>query len=463
MRTRLLLFLALAVAAPAGAEGPIERLSGALRFETVSHQDPADFDPEPFLELHRYLEAAFPGTHASLELEVVADYSLLFTWKGRNPELAPILLTSHVDVVPVIPGTEERWTHPPFGGVVADGYVWGRGALDDKVGVLATLEAVESLVGQGFVPERTVYLAFGHDEELGGPEGAGAITSLLESRGVRLWFSLDEGMAIVGGIAGIEEPIAMIGVAEKGFLTLRLTAKAAGGHSSVPAPGGAIPRLARAVTRLDETPLPARMGSVADSTFDAIGPLLSGLQGFVVSQRWLLGGLLESVLSETASMNAMIRTTTALTIVEGGVKANVLPTSATVTANFRLIPGDTVAGVVEEVRRIIDDPEIEIEVATGREASGVSSHTSEAYAAIAAAVDLIVPGVVVAPALVVGGTDTKHYGRIADDSYRFTPFRLGEDDLGRIHGTDERVSVEDYPDIIRFYEALVRGAAGSGG
>lgn len=461
MRLLGVLLLTSLVAIPAHAEGPIERLSGALRFETISHQDAADFDPEPFVELHRYLAAAFPKTHATLELERVADYSLLFTWKGRDPALAPFLLTSHFDVVPVIPGTEERWSQPPFGGVVADGYVWGRGALDDKAGVLATLEAVEGLVARGFQPERTIYLAFGHDEELGGDVGAAGMTDLLESRGVRLWFSLDEGMAIADGIAGIEEPVAMIGIAEKGFLTLRLTAKAAGGHSSVPQPGGAIPRLARAVTRLDETPLPSRMGSVAGAMFDALGPHLPAVQGFLISQRWALGPLLESALSETPSMNAMIRTTTAITIVTGGVKANVLPTSATATANFRLVPGDTVAGVVDNVRSIIDDPEIEIEVEQGREASPVASDSGAAWKVIGAAVQVIAPGVIVAPALVLGGTDSKHYGRIAEDSYRFTPFKLGEDDFARVHGTNERIAVDDYPNLIRFYEALVQGAAGA--
>ncbi len=461
MRLLSVLSLSILVAISAAAEGPIERLSGALRFETISHQNPTDFDPEPFSELHRYLEAAFPKTHATLERERVADYSLLFTWRGSDPSLAPILLTSHFDVVPVIPGTEERWSQPPFGGVVADGYLWGRGALDDKVGVLATLEAVEALLTSGFAPERTVYLAFGHDEELGGDVGAAGITELLESRGVRLWFSLDEGMAIVSGIAGLEKPVAMIGVAEKGFLTLRLTATADGGHSSVPTPDGAIPRLARAVARLDETPLPTRMGSVANAMFDALGPHLPGIQGFVISQRWALGGVLESILSETPSMNAMIRTTTAITIVEGGVKANVLPTSATATVNFRVVPGDTVAGVVEAVREIIDDPEIEIEIEEGREASKVASDSGEAWEAIRAAVESTAPGVIVAPALVLGGTDSKHYGRIADDSYRFTPFRLGEDDLGRVHGTDERLAVEDYPNIIGFYESLIQGASGT--
>ena len=454
-----LLVAAMLVGPPAAAETPISRLAAALRFQTVSPQSPGDFDAAPFLAMHQFLAAAFPRTHAALEREVVAGYSLLYTWQGRDPSAEPILLTSHLDVVPVIPGTEEQWEQPPFGGVVADGHVWGRGALDDKVGVLATLEAVEGLLAEGFVPDRTVYLAFGHDEELGGPQGAAAITALLAERGVRLQFTLDEGMAIVEGMGGVDRPIAMVGVAEKGFLTLRLVAHAAGGHSSVPSRNGAIPRLARALVRLDETPLPARLGSVAGGLLDAIRPYLPGLQGFVIAQRWALGGVLESYLSEDPAMNAIIRTTTAMTILEGGVKANVLPTSATATVNFRLVPGDSVDFVVDEVRRIIDDPGIDIEVGQGREASAVASADSAGYAAIARAVRATDPDLVVAPALVVGGTDTKHYGQLADDSYRFTPFRLRPSDMGRIHGTNERLAVDDYATMIAFYSALLRDAS----
>ena len=461
LNAALAVLLSAGLAAPMAAEGPVERLAAALRFETISHGDPADFEAEPFLEFHRYLAAAFPATHAALEREVVADYSLLYTWRGRDESAQPFLLTSHFDVVPIVPGTQERWTHPPYGGVIADGFVWGRGALDDKVGVLGTLEAVEALVKEGFVPERTVYLAFGHDEELGGDSGAASIAELLASRGVQLWFSLDEGMAILERTAGVDASVAMIGVAEKGFLTLRLTAKAIGGHSSVPPPGGAIPRLARAITRLEETPLPARSSGVADLMFDSLVPHVPGFQGFLLGNRHLFGGLVESYMSETPAMNAALRTTTAITMIQGGVKENVLPTDASVAVNFRLVPGDTVDGVIAEVQRIIDDSEIEIEVMTAREASAVSSHTSEAYQVITAAISDIGSELVVAPALVLGGTDSKHYSQIADDAYRFTPYRLADDDLGRVHGTDERVSVDGYAEIMTFYRGLLTRAGGS--
>ncbi len=442
------------------ADTPAERLATALRLKTVSHQDPKDFDPQPFLDLHAHLARWFPRVHAQLAHEVVADYSLLFTWPGSDPALQPMLLTSHLDVVPVADDALADWTHPPFAGVIEGGFVWGRGSLDDKQGVMATLEAVEQLLADGFAPQRTVYLAFGHDEEIGGGGGAKRITELLASRGVRFWFSLDEGMAITSGIAGLARPAALIGVAEKGFLTLDLTAKAAGGHSSVPPPSGAIGRIARAVVRLEENPLPPRMGAVAGLMFDALAPELPPLRRFALTQRWLFGPLIERMLAGEPATNAMMRTTTAVTIVGGGVKANVLPRTATVTVNFRLIPGDTAEAVTAMVREIVDDPEIEIAVRTAEEASPISRSDSEAYQALAATLAETAPDAVVAPALVLGGTDSSHYGKISDDAYRFAPMRLGPSDLARVHGVDERLSVENYGEMIRFYAALVKNAAG---
>jgi carboxypeptidase PM20D1 len=443
------------------ADEAAERLAGAVRLRTVSFEDPAAFDPQPFLDFHDYVAEHFPRTHAALEREIVADYSLLYTWRGSDSSLAPVLLTSHHDVVPVIPGTESDWTHPAFGGVIADGFIWGRGTLDDKLGVLGTLEAVESLVVAGFAPTRTVYLAFGHDEELGGPAGAAAITALLAERGVQLWFTLDEGMAIISDMAGIESPIAAIGVAEKGYMTIELTARAPGGHSSIPPREGAIGRLAKAVLRVEDTQLPAHLDGVAGSMLDSMAPYLPTVQRMALSQRWLLGGVLKLALSMAPETNALIRTTTAVTIVRGGAKANVLPTSATATVNFRVHPSDTVDDIFARVREIVDDPEIEMTLAPdARDASEVASSDNAAYEALGAAIREVYPGIPLVPALVFGGTDSKHYGEIADDSYRFTPMRVGRDTTKRIHGIDERIALADYAKLPPFYEALLRGAAG---
>jgi len=426
----------------------VQRLAEAVRIRTVSPQTPADFDAEPFFAFHTFLERSFPRTHAALEREIVADYSLLYTWRGSDSSLQPVLLTSHQDVVPAVPASLERWTYPPFSGAVAEGFVWGRGTLDDKMALMATLEAIESLVAAGFQPSRTVYLAFGHDEELGGDAGAKAITDLLESRGVRLWFSLDEGMVIVDGMAGLEEPIAMIGVAEKGYMTLELIAHAQGGHSSMPPRESAIGRLATAIGRVEASPLPAHLEGVAGDLFDALAPMLPAGQRFAIGQRWLLGPFLVSALSDDPATNATIRTTTAVTIVRGGVKANVLPSEATATVNFRIHPGDTFP---------------EIEVVRASNASPVSSSSSEAFAALSETIGEVFGGLPVVPALVVGGTDSKHYGRIADDAYRFAPIQIGPSDRTRVHGVDERIAIDAYREAPAFYQALLRRVAGRAG
>jgi carboxypeptidase PM20D1 len=454
-----LLLMALAGAAQAASDGAIERFSEAVRIRTVSPQDPADFDPSAFVAFHAFLERAYPRTHATLEREVVAGYSLLYTWPGSDASLAPILLTSHIDVVPIVPGSEARWTHPAFDGVVADGFLWGRGTLDDKVGVMATLEAVESLVEGGFAPARTVYLAFGHDEELGGNAGAGGITALLESRGVRLFMSLDEGMAISEDMAGTQGQVAMIGVAEKGFLTLELVATAPGGHSSMPGTESAIGSLARAVTRLEENPMPARLEGITGDMLDALSPQLPFTSRLAISQRWLLGGLLVSGLSASPETNALVRTTTAVTMIDAGTKANVLPSNATATANFRIHPSDRSEAIVERVRELVTEEGIEVRVVEAREASAVSRTDSAAYGALVETIREVYGDIPVAPALVLGGTDTKHYGRIAEDSYRFTPVRLRAEDARRLHGIDERIALDVYEKMPDFYAALLRRTA----
>lgn len=451
---------ALLGASAQAADGAAERLSEAVKIQTISTQDAADFDAAPFFAFHDFLAQNFPKTHAALEREIVAEYSLLYTWKGSDASLEPILLTSHIDTVPVIPESLSRWTQPPFSGAIVDGFVWGRGTLDNKFGVMATLEAVEALVAEGFEPTRTVYLAFGHDEEIGGNAGAEGITQLLESRNVRLWFSLDEGMAILDSMAGLEGRLASIGVAEKGFVSLEVTARAPGGHSSMPSRDSAIGKLSAAIVRIEASPMPLRLGGMSGEMLDAIGEHSSGFNGFALRNRWLFGPLVTSALSERPETNAMIRTTTAVTIVRGGVKENVLPSKASAIVNFRLHPQDTVEGVLEHTRNAVDDPEIEVTVVRGSEASEVSSSSGEAWDALCAAIEAVYPGTPTAPALVLGGTDSKHYARVAGDSYRFAPMILGPNDARRVHGIDERISIETYERMPAFYSALIRGAAG---
>jgi len=444
--------------------GAAERLAGALRFVTVSHEAGANVEAAAFQGLHQYLEQSFPKVHATLTREPVAEHSLLYTWKGRNPGLPPLLLMSHQDVVPVEPGTEKDWTHPPFSGFIDGQFVWGRGALDDKAGVLAILEAAETLLSRGFQPERTVYFAFGHDEEVGGRRGAAALAALLAQRGVRPEFILDEGGAILDGmIPGIERPVAMVGTAEKGSLSVELTAESAGGHSSMPPPHGAIGRLAAAIEALEDHPMPARIAGATQRSFEYLAPEMPFGQRLVLANLWLFGPLAERQFASDPAGNARIRTTTAATIFQGGVKENVLPHRARAVVNFRILPGDSIAGVIQHVRDTVG-PDVKLAWGGSRlatEPSGESDTGAPPFALIQKTLAQVVPGIVVSPNLLSGGTDTKHYVRLSRNIYRFAPIRMKEGDLGRLHGTNERVGIESYAEAVRFFEQLLRNAAGA--
>jgi len=447
------------------ANAAAQRLAGAVRFPTVSHEQGKNVEAQAFLDLHRYLEASFPRVHRTLTREVVADYSLLYTWPGWKPALPPILLMSHMDVVPVEPGTERQWAHPPFSGAIADGYIWGRGAMDDKVSVLGVLEGIETLIGQGFQPERTVLLAFGHDEEVGGLRGAAATAKLLASRGVRPAWILDEGGIIAKGmVPGLDAPVAMISTAEKGFVTVELTARSHGGHSSMPPKSTAIGRVAAAVQKLEQNPMPARIDGATRESFDFLAPELPLAARLPLANLWLFGPAVKRQLSGEPASDARLRTTTAATMIRGGVKENVLPSEAKAWVNFRILPGDSVAAVLEHVRATVG-PGIEVAV-SGNLASEPSpqSQTGEpSFRLLQTTVSQVFPGMLAAPNLLSGGTDTKHFEKLSSNVYRFIPVTVTAGDLERVHGTNERVSIQDYAGAVRFYAQLVRNAAGGPG
>ena len=294
------------------------RLAEALRFRTISHAPEAPVEADALVGLRAFLAEAFPKVHATLTREIVNGYSLLYTWTGSDPTLNPILLAAHMDVVPVEPGTEADWTHPPFAGAVADGFVWGRGAMDMKSSLMGILEAVEYLLDRGMAPKRTVYLAFGHDEEVGGTNGTAKIARLLAKRGVRLGFTLDEGLVIAEGIVpGVTKPAALVGLAEKGRVSLELVARGECGHSSMPPVSTAAGGIGRALHRLETNQMPAALKSPVSGMFDALAPKMPIFMRAVVANRWLLGPLLLSRLEEKLATNAIIRTTTAATVIRG--------------------------------------------------------------------------------------------------------------------------------------------------
>jgi carboxypeptidase PM20D1 len=436
-----------------------DKLAGLIRFQTVSSLDDPALNVAEFRKLHAYLEQRFPLVHAKLKREFVGGLSLLYTWQGTDASAKPIALMAHHDVTPIAAGTEDRWQVPPFAGQVKDGYVWGRGAWDDKGNLAAQLEAVEQLLAAGFQPRQTVYIVSGADEEVGGLRGAAPIVKILQDRKVRLDFVVDEGLVLTEGvIPGVAAPAALIGVAEKGYVTVQLKVSTPPGHASMPPPPGssAIVKLGDALKRLDEEQFPAKLQGVARELFTTLAPEMQGFQRVALSNLWLFGPLVEKQLAKGASTNAMLRTTTALTIIHAGNKSNVIPGQAEATLDFRILPGDTRETVLQHVRDKVG-PGVDVKVVGGStDPTPVSSTDANSYRAMERTLRSVFPGTVVAPALSVAGSDSQHFVPIADSIYRFSPVRVKPEDVSRLHGTNERISVANLGELVRFYHQLLR-------
>ena len=442
--------------------GVAPRLAQALRFQTVSHQDAGQTKGEEFRALHQYLEQNFPKLHSTLTRELVGDYSLLYTWKGRDENLKPILLLAHQDVVPVEPETLAHWEHPPFEGRIAGGDIWGRGAMDDKFALLAIMEAVEMQLGRSFEPQRTIYLAFGHDEEVGGHGGAAKIAELLRARKVGPEFVLDEGLTISDGVLpDLSQPVALIGVADKGYLSLELSVEVESGHSSMPPPQTAIGVLSAAVNRLEGRQMPASIAGVPRQTLEYVGPEMPFGKRLVMANLWLFKPLVERTLAASPATNAGIRTTTAATIIEGGLKENVLPSRARAVVNFRPLPGDSLERVAAHVGEVVNDPRVKINRygVSNSEPSAVSDVNAAGFQIIERTLRQVFPDVLVAPGLCVGGTDSKHYAGLSNNIFRFSPLRLRREDMKRLHGINEKTSVKDYAAGVKFYYQLINNSA----
>ena len=441
-------------------EGAVATLSEAVRLKTISYQDPGKVDRKPFEEFHALLERTYPNVHSKLEVEKINDLSLLFTWKGKDPALAPVMLMGHIDVVPTDEISRAEWKHPPFSGEVADGFIWGRGTLDDKQAILGQLEAVEALLATGYRPERTIYLAYGHDEEVGGNNGAKKIAELLKQRGVELEVAIDEGLAIVDGIVpGTSVPVGLIGIAEKGFLTLFLEVNSTGGHSSMPPKQTAVGVLARAVARLEDNQVPATISGPVALMFDHLGPEMNPVFRTLFANLWLFGPVIMAQLEAKNSTNATLRTTTAVTMISGSPQDNVLPKQARAAINFRIHPRDSIDSVIAHVEKHKHDDRVKIVRegdGFGSEPSAVSSTESRGYKAIATSVRQVWPDFVVGPSLMVGATDSRHMEAIAKDVYRFSALILENEDTARIHGINERIAIEDYKKSITYYGQLIR-------
>lgn len=452
-------------------EAAARRLAGAIPMRTVSSLENPQLADAEFDRLHAYLAQQYPRVHATLKKEVVGRKALLYTWAGSDPAARPVALMAHQDMVPIAPGTEAAWQVEPFAGVVRDGFIWGRGTMDNKGNLFAQMEAVELLLAEGFRPRQTVYLVMGDDEEVSGLRGALPIAELLQSRGVRLEWVLDEGLLVLDGVLpGLSRPAALVGVAEKGYATFFLSLDVAPGHSSMPPSRSAIGSMSAALARLEAAPMPGGIRGVAARMFDALAPEMSGVNRVMLSNLWLTRPLVERQLEKSPSSNAMLRTTTALTIVRAGNKDNVLPGRAEAAVNFRVLPGDTIDGVEAHLRNALANEAIQIKRYPGNsEPSPVSPAEGAGWRTLEQTIRQVFPEAAVAPGLMTAATDSRHFARLSDAVYRFSPIRVTGEDLPRFHGNNERIPVDGYVRMIQFYRQLLGNAgrppapAGTGG
>ncbi|MCR9097445.1 MAG: M20/M25/M40 family metallo-hydrolase [bacterium] len=461
----IVLLTSVLVSGAAFADGPAsdaiaDRLAGAIRFETISPEDPADFRSEPFVAHEAYLRETYPRVFDALDLEHVNEYTLLLRWEGKDDTLKPALFMSHTDVVPVSAAAAEQWSQPPYGGVIADGYVWGRGALDVKTGVIFWLEAVDALLAEGVTPARTIYLAFGHDEEIGGTQGAKLVAELLAERGIRLAMLFDEGGFMIEGHPLVPDRVAAaIMTAEKAYMNVRLRARGVSGHSSMPPRSTAIGQLARAIERIESNPMPARFTMPVREMLEAAAPFQPFGRRFAFGNLWLTGSLVKSEFLKDDLNRALLQTTFAVTLVSGGVKANVIPELAEALVNVRILPGDTHDDVLAHFEKVIDDPEIEIVGERWGTSAPPASASGPAFQLAKDSVLAEIPDAVVMPGLVPGATDTRHFGDVADEILRFVPMQLEISERSGAHGRDERILIEPLARSVRIATGMVRRAA----
>ena len=438
--------------------GAVQRFIGAIQIPTESkfNQPP---DAALMQTMRDYLEKSFPRVHSTMQREVLPDGALIYTWRGRDPSLAPVILMGHMDVVGVPAESLPLWKHPPYSGDVADGFIWGRGTVDDKIHVLSLLEASETLLANGFTPARTIMLCFGDDEENGGRYGAQKIVAVLRERGVHPEFVIDEGGAVITGmIPGLSKPLAIIGTAEKGYTDVTLSTTGVGGHSSEPPPHTAIGELAAGLTRLEKHPFPASMPSVVAQQYTAIAPYLPFSKRMVLGNLWLFKPLLIHMGLSSQTLAGNYRTTTAETMISGGFKDNALPPSATAVVNFRILPGETISSVRDRVVKTIDDPGITAtsRVNEARDPSPVSPLDAAGYQTLSTTIRQFFPGAVVAPYLVNGATDASYYYVLTPNVYRFLALEADPSTLSMIHGLNERVPPEKYLKTVAFTTQLIQ-------
>lgn len=434
-------------------DAAVKALQQLVRCKTVSYYDGSLEDDNEFEKLISLLPKLYPNVFKACTLKRLPDRALLFCWKGKKSG-EPTVLMAHYDVVPV---NEENWEKPPFGAIIEDGVMWGRGTLDTKVTFNAALFAANTLIASGFIPENDIYLAFSGGEEVNGP-GAKNIVDYFKKQGITPALVLDEGGGVVENVfPGVKRSCGLIGIAEKGMLNLELTVKSGGGHASAPKPHTPIGILSKACCDVENNPFPMHITKPAAEMFNTLGRHSSFIYRIIFSNMWLFKGVLNIICKKSGGeINALLRTTVAFTQSAGSSAPNVIPPKASMVANLRLNPMDSVQGAKERIAKVIKNSDVELNIGSHMEPSRISRTDCEAWDKVVNAVSLTWQSCLVAPYLMVQCSDCRHYGEISDKVYRFSAMDLSSQERATIHGNNERIRLDAVKRAVEFYIRLIK-------
>lgn len=429
----------------------LQHLSDAIKIKTISYPDYDKMDFKLFDEFLLFLDRSYPNINRVCKKEIINGYCPIYIWESKEKQNKPILLLGHYDVVPVEKSSESEWEEEPFSGMIKDDYIWGRGTLDDKNQVIAVMEAVEHMIKNNYKPKRDIYMVFGFDEEVGGRRGAEKAAEVFKERAIEFECVIDEGGSVITDMMeGLTAPAALIGIAEKGSTNIKITVPGQGGHSSMPPDSTAIGTLAKIVSNVEKNPMKPRLIMPVKEMLKTMAPYMTG-QKFVLKNIDKLFPIIHPVLGKNPTTNALIRTTIAFTMTGGGDAPNVLPQKAWTTANLRILQGDSVDSTLEHIKNVNPDIEFEIEKLLVEEPSGISTIDGEPYKIVSNIIKEMYPEAIVVPYLMAGGTDSRKYFDLCKNIYRFSSVILTKKDYATIHSNNERISFENFSNMINFY------------
>ena len=433
-------------------ESSVAALQELVRCKTVSYNDHSLEDDAEFNKLTRILPTLYPRVFDVCSFMQLPDRALLFRWPGKSDN-APAVMMAHYDVVPV---EESKWDKPPFEAIIEDGVLWGRGTLDTKVTFNGVLSAANHLIAKGFVPENDIYFAFSGGEEVNGM-GAVNIVNYFVQHHIKPALVVDEGGAVVENVfPGVKQPCGLIGIAEKGMMNVCYTAQSGGGHASAPLPKTPVTALAAACGRIVKHPFKMHITKPAGEMFDTLARHSTFLYKVIFANMWCFGPVLDLICRKSGGeMNALVRTTTAFTMMEGSNARNVIPVEAKLISNMRLNPADSVASATAYLRKTVNDDAVKITVLESFEPSPISQTNCDSWNKVAAAVSGTWPGCIVSPYLMVQCSDSRHYRDLSEHVYRFSAMDLTAEERKTIHGNNERIRLDCAMRAVEFYIRLM--------